>query len=307
MKSWTLVLVVAGIFSCSHDSAAAEPRLMAIEEDAAVSPPPPPPAQEQEAPAPPVKGEPVVRKAPEEVQQLVAPIALYPDELVAQILAASTYPTEVVQADRWLQQHPGLKGAPLAEAVDSQPWDDSVKAVAQFPSVLGNMDTNLSWTSALGDAYVNQPQDVMAAVQVMRRRAQDAGNLKTTAQQDGLHPARDDRDRARKARSRLCARVRSVGGVRSAADRLAGLVLVSGPVRRRSRNRVRDRIRHRLLEWIRLGLAPLGSRLAPPQRLVPPSPMGLAQPDLHRSRPFLSRRSRLPWEARLPWELRLPW
>src|SRR6267142_4869218 len=119
----------------------------------------------------------------EELQQLAAPIALYPDELVAQILAASTYPAEVVEADRWLQQHPGLKGAPLAEAVDSQPWDDSVKAVAQFPSVLGNMDTNLSWTSALGDAYVNQPQDVMAAVQVMRRRAQDAGNLKTTAQQ----------------------------------------------------------------------------------------------------------------------------
>src|SRR4029077_11635053 len=101
MKSWTLVLVVAGIFSCSHNSAAAEPPRIAIQEDAAVSPPPPTPAQGQEAPAPAVKGEPVVRNTPEEVEQLVPPIALYPDELVAQILAASTYPTEIVQADRW--------------------------------------------------------------------------------------------------------------------------------------------------------------------------------------------------------------
>jgi len=183
MKSWTLVLVVAGMFSCSHDSAAANLPPIAIQEDAVVSSPPPPPAQEQEAPAPPVQGEAVVRQTPEELQQLVAPIALYPDELVAQILAASTYPTEIVQADRWVEQHPDLKGAPLAEAVDKQPWDASVKAVAQFPSVLGNMDKNLSWTSALGDAYVNQPQDVTAAVQVMRKRAQQAGNLKTTAQQ----------------------------------------------------------------------------------------------------------------------------
>src|ERR1700751_5264781 len=86
---------------------------------------------------------------PEHLQQLVAPIALYPDELVAQVLAASTYPTEIVEADRWLQQNSSLKGAQLASAVNKQPWDPSVKALTQFPSVLANMDKNLSWTSAL--------------------------------------------------------------------------------------------------------------------------------------------------------------
>ena len=119
----------------------------------------------------------------EQLQRLVAPIALYPDSLVAQILAASTYPEQVVQADRWVQAHPELKGEALGRAVDQQPWDPSVKALAAFPSVLGNMDKNLSWTSSLGDAYYNQQQEVMDAVQLMRRRAQGAGNLKTTPQQ----------------------------------------------------------------------------------------------------------------------------
>jgi Protein of unknown function (DUF3300) len=113
----------------------------------------------------------------------VAPIALYPDSLVAQILAASTFPEQVVEADRWVQAHPDLKGADLGKAVDQQPWDPSVKALAAFPSVLGNMDKNLSWTSSLGDAYYNQQPDVMNAVQVMRRKAQEAGNLKSTPQQ----------------------------------------------------------------------------------------------------------------------------
>jgi len=88
----------------------------------------------------------------EQLQQLVAPIALYPDELVAQVLAAATYPAEIVEANRWLQQNSSLKDAQLADAVDKQPWDPSVKALTQFPSVLANMDKNLSWTSALGDA-----------------------------------------------------------------------------------------------------------------------------------------------------------
>jgi len=117
------------------------------------------------------------------LQQLVAPIALYPDSLVAQILAASTFPEQVVEADRWVQAHPDLKGDALAQAVDQQPWDPSVKALTAFPSVLGNMDKNLSWTSSLGDAYYNQQQDVTDAVQVMRQRAQAAGDLKTTPQQ----------------------------------------------------------------------------------------------------------------------------
>src|SRR5438309_6200763 len=126
---------------------------------------------------------PSVQQSPKELQQLVAPIALYPDALIAQILAASTYPTEIVEADRWMQQHSDLKGKQLGKEVDKQPWEPSVKALTQFPSVLANMDKNLSWTSSLGDAYVNQQQTVMAAVQVMRQRAQQAGNLKSTPQQ----------------------------------------------------------------------------------------------------------------------------
>src|SRR5579863_419243 len=117
---------------------------------------------------------------PQELQQLVAPIALYPDSLVAQILAASTYPAQIVEADRWLQAHPELKGEELAKAVDQQPWDPSVKALAEFPSVLANMDKNLSWTSSLGDAYINHQQDVMTAVQEMRQQAKNSGNLKST-------------------------------------------------------------------------------------------------------------------------------
>ena len=144
-------------------------------------------APPQAAPAPPY-----TQQTPEQLQQLVAPIALYPDSLVAQILAASTFPEQVVEADRWVQAHPDLKGDALGQAVDQQPWDPSVKALTAFPSVLGNMDKNLSWTSSLGDAYYNQQQDVMDAVQVMRQRAQEAGNLKTTPQQTVTHARLDD-------------------------------------------------------------------------------------------------------------------
>jgi len=119
---------------------------------------------------------------PEELDQLVAPIALYPDALVAQVLAAATYPTEIVAADRWTQGQPALKGEALARSIDQQSWDPSVKALAQFPAVLAMMDKNLSWTSALGEAYVGEPEQVMDAVQVMRRRAQQAGNLQSTPQ-----------------------------------------------------------------------------------------------------------------------------
>jgi hypothetical protein len=118
-----------------------------------------------------------------QLQQTVAPLALYPDGLVAQTLTAATFPEQVVEADRWVQAHPELRGDALGQAVDRQSWDPSVKALTAFPTVLGSMDKNLSWTSALGDAYYNQPQDVMDAVQVMRRRAEAAGTLRTTPQQ----------------------------------------------------------------------------------------------------------------------------
>jgi uncharacterized membrane protein YgcG len=139
--------------------------------------------QDQQDPTQASQGQQYIQQTPEQLQQLVAPIALYPDSLVAQILAASAFPDLVVEADQWVQAHPDLKGDALAQAVDQQPWDPSVKALTAFPIVLGNMDKNLSWTSSLGDAYYNQEQDVMDAVQAMRQRAQEAGNLLTTEQQ----------------------------------------------------------------------------------------------------------------------------
>src|SRR5271166_2650508 len=141
------------------------------------------PAQDTQAPPQSGQAPPYAQRTPEQLQRLVAPIALYPDSLVAQILTAATFPEQVVEADRWVQAHPELKADALGHAVDQQPWDPSVKALTAFPSVLGNMDKNLAWTSSLGDAYYNQQADVMDAVQVMRRRAEQAGNLKTTSQQ----------------------------------------------------------------------------------------------------------------------------
>jgi hypothetical protein len=123
------------------------------------------------------------RWTPELLQELVAPIALHPDAPVAQILAASTHPVELVEADRWMQEHSALSGDALAIEMNKQSWDPSIQALTQFPSVLANADQNLTWASALGDAYLNQPQDLMAAVQVMRQRAEEAGSLQSTSQQ----------------------------------------------------------------------------------------------------------------------------
>lgn len=121
---------------------------------------------------------------PDQLYQLVAPIALFPDNLVAMVLAASTYPDQVSAAYQWLQQNASLKGQQLAEAANQQPWDASVKGLTAFSDVLSQMATNLSWTSALGDAYFNIPHSVMNAVQVMRQRAYAAGNLKSNQQQN---------------------------------------------------------------------------------------------------------------------------
>jgi hypothetical protein len=117
-----------------------------------------------------------------DLQQLVAPIALYPDSLVAQILGASTFPDQIAFANDWLLQNKNLTGSALMQAVDTQQWDPSVKALTQFPSVLDNMTKNLSWTSSLGEAYHTQTADVMTAIQVLRAKAQAAGNLKTGSQ-----------------------------------------------------------------------------------------------------------------------------
>jgi hypothetical protein len=119
----------------------------------------------------------------EQLDPLVAPVALYPDALLAQVLAASTYPDEITAAAGWMRQNSSLKGSQLADAIDAQPWDPSVKALTQFASVLANLDRNRSWTSALGEAYMNQPGAVMQQIQALRQRAQAGGALRSTSQQ----------------------------------------------------------------------------------------------------------------------------
>jgi len=119
----------------------------------------------------------------EQVEQMVAPIALYPDALLAQVLMAATYPIEVVQADQWLKKNRGLDDEALDSAVAAQPWDPSVKTLVFFPTVLERMAQDLAWTQDLGDAFLAQEADVMGAVQRLRRQAQDAGNLASNSQQ----------------------------------------------------------------------------------------------------------------------------
>jgi hypothetical protein len=119
----------------------------------------------------------------EEIAQMVAPIALYPDSLVAQILMASTYPLEVVEADRWIKQNPNLKGDSLDQALKDKTWDVSVKSLCHFPDVLSAMSQNLDKTAKLGDAVLSQQKDVMDTIQELRHKAQAQGNLKTTEKQ----------------------------------------------------------------------------------------------------------------------------
>jgi hypothetical protein len=117
-----------------------------------------------------------------ELRALVAPIALYPDNLVAEVLAAATFPDQVAIANYWLQQNTNLTGNTLVQAVDKQTWDASVKGLTGFPSVLGNMAKSLSWTSELGEAYHNQKAQVMTAIQALRAQAKAAGHLESTPQ-----------------------------------------------------------------------------------------------------------------------------
>ena len=140
----------------------------------------------------------------EQLDQLLAPIALYPDNLLAQTLMASTYPLEVVEASRWVDENKKLKGDQLRKAVDGQTWDESVKSLVATPSVLDMMSTKLSWTQKLGDAVLAQQPDVMDAVQRLRARAQAAKKLETTKEQKVSRQDRakqaGDRDRAGSAR-----------------------------------------------------------------------------------------------------------
>ena len=119
----------------------------------------------------------------EQLEQLVAPIALYPDPLLTQILMASTYPLEVVEAERWVKANPGLTGDKLDAALKEQDWDPTIKALVSVPDVLDQMSQNLDWTQDLGDAFLAQETQLMDTVQKMRGLAYDEGNLKTTEQQ----------------------------------------------------------------------------------------------------------------------------
>jgi hypothetical protein len=128
-------------------------------------------------------GEEVARIPPEQLDSLVAPIALYPDPMLSQTLVASTYPLEIIQLHQWLSQNKNLKDKALAEAVKKQDWDASIQAMATLPDVVKQMAENIKWTTDLGNAFLAQQSDVMDAVQRMRKKAKDAGNLKSTEQQ----------------------------------------------------------------------------------------------------------------------------
>lgn len=142
-------------------------------------------APAQPAPPPPPAASAAGVYSMAQLDQMLAPIALYPDDMLGQILMAATYPLDVVKADRWLQDpaHAGLSGLALAQAVQPEPWDASIKSLAVFPQILNMMDNNLQWTEALGEAFVTQQSDVMDQVQQLRGRAQAAGTLASTPQQ----------------------------------------------------------------------------------------------------------------------------
>ncbi len=122
-------------------------------------------------------------RSPEQLESLVAPIALYPDDLLAQTLVASTYPLEIVQLQQWLAKNPGLKDKALADSVAKQPWDPSIQSMAAVPEVVKRLADDIQWTTELGNAFLAQQSEVMAAVQRMRKKAKDKGALETNEQQ----------------------------------------------------------------------------------------------------------------------------
>jgi hypothetical protein len=136
----------------------------------------------QSQPAAP-KQDPDAPKTPDQLDSLVAPIALYPDPLLGQVLAASTYPLEIVEANRWLKSNTTLKGEERTNAAAKQPWDASVQALVAFPDALKFLDDNIQWTTDLGNAFLDQQGDVMDAVQRMRKKAKDGGKLEATKEQ----------------------------------------------------------------------------------------------------------------------------
>jgi Protein of unknown function (DUF3300) len=146
--------------------------------------PPQAPDQGNQAPPPGQAPPPAPPLNPQQLQNLVAPIALYPDNLLSQILAASTYPIEVVEAQQWLLKHRDLKGQALMEAAKQESWDPSIQALVAFPDVLTRLNQDIRWTTDLGNAFLAQQQDVMQAIQQLRATAQANGKLKSTPQEN---------------------------------------------------------------------------------------------------------------------------
>src|SRR5277367_6237995 len=193
--AFAVALAIAPELAEAQDAGGTAP---APAQPAAPAPAPPPPAAPPpattEAPAPAAATTPPAVQAEqpapeadkfssEELRKLLAPIALYPDALLAQLLPASAYPLEIVQAQRWLEKNPALVAKDDFSGIDNEKWDPAVKAMARFPDVLRKMSQDLPWTTDLGDAIVNQPQDVAATIQQLRSEAEKSGALKSSAQQ----------------------------------------------------------------------------------------------------------------------------
>ncbi|EPZ5943333.1 DUF3300 domain-containing protein [Serratia marcescens] len=166
--SWLLCAAMLPLSGCDRQKVA--------DAMGASAPPPAAPAATASAPA-------YTPLTADQLYQLVSPVALFPDKLLAQVLAGAGYPDQISAADAWLVQNRGLQPAALSSAADAQPWDPSVRGLVQFPDVLDQMAKNIPWTTALGSAYLNDPTDVMNAIQVMRQRAASQGTLKNTPQQ----------------------------------------------------------------------------------------------------------------------------
>jgi hypothetical protein len=181
-----------GLFALAVVTAlAADPLLVEAQQSPAPAATPAPAPAETAAPAPTATPAGAESEQPpanssftrEELEKLLAPIALYPDPLLAQMLPASAYPVQIVQAQRWLDKNKALVANNDYSGIDNQNWDPAVKALARFPDVIKLMSADLDWTTDLGDAEVNQPQDVAEVIQALRAKAEAAGTLKTTDQQ----------------------------------------------------------------------------------------------------------------------------
>ena len=218
---------------------------------------------------------------PEQLEALVAPIALYPDELLANVLAASTYPLEVVQADRWLKAQKTLKGDALKKEVEKQSWDNSVKALTSTADVISMMSDKVDWTKNLGDAVLAQQPDVMDAIQRLRSKAYDNKKLVTTKQQKVSVETQEqagDRHRAGQPQYDVRAVLRSCDGLRSVALCGVSTLLLRIPVLyRRRRDRGGSRLRYSL------GDRTLGQLLGRWMQLGQPQPLcqQLQQDDQH--------------------------